>query len=586
MRHRRFGILISVMALAMVPCIDLVSAQNAVTPSNSGVFDPRSFGVTGNGTADDTAALQATIKAACAFGAAHGAVVPIPPNFIIKISAPISFQGCSGLRFGGIAYMGGNTQHPAIVWGGPRGGILLSADGMADSIIEHIALDLGTADIAIDDTETGSHSPTNTQNTFDDIVINGPAGANPNFVGIRVGYNDTVGNVDLGTFRRLFIQCSTNTLPRTSTSNGDGILFAAGSAEPYQTTSTNINFGNCSRGYDIEGAVATLIMDGSGSGFDYTDLYVANQASGFNIVFRDFQSSNAANPIVQNADGGIHDLMIDHVNFNAPSPGTLISLAGGTSQQTINAVTFGGAKGVTPIAGGGNLTILNSHFGGVCPDIAKSYRGYYLWMRNNVSDHGGPCQDAILQGISNGSNPILFGAIAHSGETANQNSPALELCGFYISGAANSISPDCWKEQAVIGGDGTSTLRFSHAGSGGTSSVQFPELSLANALMSSATPTIGSGFSSGASKIVANGTAAFSVTIGSGPGHAGTINFPAAAHGWICQAQDATTHSPAVSQTIQTASTRTSCTLTQFSAAMAPSSWLTNDVLLVHAYAY
>jgi hypothetical protein len=41
-----------------------------------------------------------------------------------------------------------------------------------------------------------------------------------------------------------------------------------------------------------------------------------------------------------------------------------------------------------------------------------------------------------------------------------------------------------------------------------------------------------------------------------------------------------------VSQTIQTASTRTSCTLTQFSAAMAPNNWLANDVLLVHAYAY
>ena len=54
------------------------------------------------------------------------------------------------------------------------------------------------------------------------------------------------------------------------------------------------------------------------------------------------------------------------------------------------------------------------------------------------------------------------------------------------SGAANAISPDCWKEQVVVGGggDGTSTLRFSHAGSGGTSSVQFPELSLANALSS------------------------------------------------------------------------------------------------------
>ena len=181
-----------------------------------------------------------------------------------------------------------------------------------------------------------------------------------------------------------------------------------------------------------------------------------------------------------------------------------------------------------------------------------------------------------------------IGAIAHSAETDNQNSPALELCGFYISGLPANVAPDCWKEQVVVGGgaNGASTLRFSHAGSSGPSSVQFPELSLANALMSSVAPAIGSGFSSVAPKIIANGTAAFSITIGAGPGHAGTINFPAAAHGWICQAQDTTTHSAAVSQTVQTASTRTSCTLAQFSAAMAPGNWLANDVLLVHAFAY
>jgi len=586
MRLLYSGILIAAVSLATFSANDPLSAQNTAPASPIRVFALRSYGVSGNGTADDTAPLQAAIKAACA-SPSQGAVVPIPPDFVMKISGAISFRGCSGLRFGGVAYMGGNTQHPAIIWGGGRGGVMLSADGMADTIIEHVAINVGEADIAIDDTETGPHPPVNTQNTFNDIVINGPAGANPSFVGVRVGYNNSVGNVDLGTFRRLFIQCSTATVPRSSTSNGDGILFAGGAAEPYQTTSTGINFGQCSRAYDIEGAVATLIMDGSGSGWDYTDLYLANQASGFNIVFRNFQSSNATDAIVEKNGGAVHDLTIDHVNFNSPNPGTLISLSGGTTQQMLNAVTFGGRNGIKPIAGGGNLTILNSHFQGTCPAITNGYRGYYLWMRNNVSDHGGPCQDAVLQGISNGSNPILFGAIAHSGETDNQNSPALELCGFYVNGPSH-IAPDCWKEQVVVGGggNGTSTLSFSHTGTSGAASAQFPEFSLANPLMSSTNPSIGSGFSSGTPKIVANGTAAFSITIGSGPGHAGTINFPPAAHGWICQAQDLTTHSTAVAQTIQTVSTRSSCTLTQFSAAMTPSNWLANDVLLVHAYAY
>ena len=250
-------------------------------------------------------------------------------------------------------------------------------------------------------------------------------------------------------------------------------------------------------------------------------------------------------------------------------------------------MTFGSAKGVVPLAGGGNLTILNSHFAGVCPDIVSGYGGYYLWMRNNVSDHGGPCQDAILEGISDGSSPILFGAIAHSGETANQNSPALELCGFYINGNP-SIAPDCWKEQVVVGsgGNGASTLQFSHAGTSGPASVQVPDIALANSLMSSASPVIASGFGGGVPKLTANGTAAFSITIGAKPDRAGTINFPAAAHGWICEAQDLTSHSPSVARTLQTGSTRTSCTLTQFNAAMGASNWAANDILLVHAYAY
>jgi len=105
-------------------------------------------------------------------------------------------------------------------------------------------------------------------------------------------------------------------------------------------------------------------------------------------------------------------------------------------------------------------------------------------------------------------------------------------------------------------------------------------------LMGAASPTIASGFSRGPSSITANGTAAFTITIGAEPVNTGVINLPVADHGWICQAQDITTHNAQVSQTIQTGSGKTSCSLTQFNTAMAPSNWKASDVLAVHAFAY
>lgn len=95
-------------------------------------------------------------------------------------------------------------------------------------------------------------------------------------------------------------------------------------------------------------------------------------------------------------------------------------------------------------------------------------------------------------------------------------------------------------------------------------------------------PRIASGFGTRASVIANNGFRAFQLQIGTDrAASSGVVGLPLAVSGWICTANDLTTHSPAVDQTVQTASTTTSALLTSYnsSGSSAPSS--ADDVLNV-----
>jgi len=108
-----------------------------------------------------------------------------------------------------------------------------------------------------------------------------------------------------------------------------------------------------------------------------------------------------------------------------------------------------------------------------------------------------------------------------------------------------------------------------------------------NVLVSSTAPTIASGFGSGASIAHNNGTAAFTINVGTGgSASSGVIGLPAAPNGWACHADDLTTQSTSVAQTAQTASTTTSATLTQYSDVKVATAWAANDILSVSCFAY
>jgi hypothetical protein len=100
-------------------------------------------------------------------------------------------------------------------------------------------------------------------------------------------------------------------------------------------------------------------------------------------------------------------------------------------------------------------------------------------------------------------------------------------------------------------------------------------------------PEVSSGFGEGSSIGHSNGTAAFTINIGSGgTATTGVLRLPQAANGWSVHCDDVTTYSPSVFVTKQTATSVATATLTQYNAAGEPSPWAASDTLVCQAAAY
>ena len=105
-------------------------------------------------------------------------------------------------------------------------------------------------------------------------------------------------------------------------------------------------------------------------------------------------------------------------------------------------------------------------------------------------------------------------------------------------------------------------------------------------LISATAPTIASGFGTSPSISAANGTAAFTVTIGTGGSEStGVLTLPAASNGWVVMCVDITNAASFV--TAQTAGTTTSATLTNYSRTTGlATAWTAGDVIRCLALAY
>jgi hypothetical protein len=121
------------------------------------------------------------------------------------------------------------------------------------------------------------------------------------------------------------------------------------------------------------------------------------------------------------------------------------------------------------------------------------------------------------------------------------------------------------------------------------SSVAATELDIPGKLISATSPSISSGFGSGAAIGVPNGTGAFLVNAGTISGESsGVLTLPTAGNSWNCYVNNLTAKAAhRADQTVQTAGTNNSVTLeNQTVSTGAAVAWTTGDILRISCFAY
>lgn len=112
-------------------------------------------------------------------------------------------------------------------------------------------------------------------------------------------------------------------------------------------------------------------------------------------------------------------------------------------------------------------------------------------------------------------------------------------------------------------------------------------LSIGTTLAISGTaPTIASGFGTSPSIPHANGTAAFTINVGTSNTGTGVLTMPTAANGWECKATDTTTVSTTVEFTTVVPTSTTSVTFQNYSDIAGTHDWVDSDILSVQCVAY
>jgi hypothetical protein len=189
--------------------------------------------------------------------------------------------------------------------------------------------------------------------------------------------------------------------------------------------------------------------------------------------------------------------------------------------------------------------------------------------------------DVVLVNPANTSQGLLFANVSDPGSgataTTNINSGS--------TGSRFNYSYPNYYDSAITTINGESLIV--KAPPTFTSPVTLPALNLATTYISATAPTIYSGFGASSYVVHSNGTAVFTINVGTGGTESsGVIGLPRAKNGWAVHCEDITTQSTSVFVTKQTATSTASATLTQYSAEAAVVPWAASDVLVCQAAAY
>jgi hypothetical protein len=267
--------------------------------------------------------------------------------------------------------------------------------------------------------------------------------------------------------------------------------------------------------------------------------------------------------------GGVIDVLFSGGSFVHPGPGLNNILISDTSGST------------------GNITFLNPYMEPTSTDTTTSLMQVGAHVYN-------------LTTIGLNSSNSAAGSVAYAIDVAPWAGPAHDAfistksqTGYCINDhitAAVVISSGPYGECATEFSGGISANGGTSAF--GTISVNDSlllkgALKVPNSLITSAAPTLLSGFGENPSLIAANGTGAFRINVGTGgTATTGVIGLPVATTGWNCFATDITTRNATVDLTKQIASTQTSATMGDFTNQGSPGAWAPSDVLAVSCFAY
>lgn len=178
--------------------------------------------------------------------------------------------------------------------------------------------------------------------------------------------------------------------------------------------------------------------------------------------------------------------------------------------------------------------------------------------------------------LGGGSNVVAINGTANTiaGSTSNTITGATNINA--SNNAATNIGSGTTTSTVTIGG-GSNAVNLTSTASG---SVKFPNL-----LISGTAPTISSGFGTTPSVTHNNGTASFSINVGTGAAAtSGVVGLPTASNGWSCYASD--TGTTPTGQTEPTASSTTTVTLTNFSRTTGVAiAWTASEIIQVSCFA-
>lgn len=268
------------------------------------------------------------------------------------------------------------------------------------------------------------------------------------------------------------------------------------------------------------------------------------------------------------------------INGNAITTGTgTLTLGAGKTLAASNSLTLAGTDGTVMTFPSTSATIART-------DAANTFSG--------VQTFSGTVAGTALSTYL-ASPPAIGGTVAAAGSfTTLSASSTVSGSGFstYLasppsigSGTPGAGAFTTLSASSTVSGTGFSTYLASPPAIGGTApaSVMATTVTattgynLTNLMVTATAPTASCG------SVVANGSAAFRVTLSSGTNTC-TITLPAAVTGWNCFAQDITTVANAW-QLRQTGSTTTSATLSNYSGGVL-TAMNTSDVLAVSCFAY